>query len=69
MSIIKPVQKATSPQVRYIEILCVDLNFNRATRNAFISDLVGREIHYADELTKEEASLVIEQMKETKDCK
>ena len=58
---------ATDAQIRYIEILAIDLGLDRRSRNAHVSDRVGREIRGLDELTVREASDVIGWMKGMKD--
>jgi hypothetical protein len=64
MSLINTKQPPiTQAQLHYIECLAIDLCFDRHTRNAHISSIIDREIKYLDELTKSEASKVIEQFK------
>lgn len=55
--------KATEAQILYIEQLAIDLAFNRVSRNAHISSILEREIKFLDELTKEEATRVIDMFK------
>lgn len=55
--------KATEAQILYIEQLAIDLSFNRVSRNANISSILEREVKFLDELTKEEASKVIDMFK------
>lgn len=60
--------RATDKQQLYIEQLAIDLNLTRDSRNAYICDLLsGRIITYLDELSKREASQVIEYFKELKE--
>lgn len=55
-------------QTTYIEILLNDVGFGeRFRRNAYLSDLVGRDIHFIDELTTKEKSLVISELKKLKE--
>lgn len=66
MPIIK-VEKATPAQVKYIEQLAIDLEFDRHRRNRHIEAIVLRPINWVDQLTKQEASKVITQFKEWKE--
>lgn len=59
--------RATSEQIRYIEILANDIRLNRIQRNDFVSLRVGRNIKYLDELTKLEASTIIAALKAKKE--
>ncbi len=61
--------RATPSQQNYIEILCTDLSFNRATRNLNISDIVGRTVSYLDDITVDEARAVIDAFKVIKDSR
>lgn len=58
---------ATKKQIEYIEILADQLKLTRIRRNAHITSIVSREIKALDELSKSEASLVIQQFKEWKE--
>lgn len=69
-----PAAHATADQVRYLEILLNDCGYTeRKMRNAWLGAEVGREIHFVDDLTKEEASRLIGRLyhdrKETSDRK
>lgn len=56
-------------QIEYIEILFNDVGFDtRIKRNDFISNLLGYQVKYLDDLTSNEASEVIEQLKAIKQC-
>jgi len=59
--------RATQAQQDFLEILFGDLGFNRTERNDWITETLGREIKYLDELTLPEASRIIEQLKEQKE--
>jgi hypothetical protein len=56
--------KASKKQKEYIDILTNDLILDYRQRNAHIKSITNHEIHYLDELTKQEASLVIAKFKE-----
>jgi len=59
---------ATPAQQNNLEILLNDHGFStRAQRNAWLSEEVGREIEYLDELSKAEASMLISRLKEEED--
>ncbi len=59
--------RATEAQIRFIEILAIDLCMDRLNRNYAISEIVGREVRYLDTLSKKEASKVIDDFKERKE--
>ena len=61
----KPIP-ATLAQKNYIEILANDITFSRIQRNAWISNEIGRDIHYLDELTLDEASVIITGLRQIK---
>lgn len=52
----------TTKQVELIVKLAVDLNLDRLVRNAHISDIVGRDIKYVDELSLAEGIQVIDKL-------
>jgi hypothetical protein len=58
---------ATKKQIHFIECLAIDLELDRQRRNAHVSEVVGREIKFLDELTISEACIVIDQLKFYKD--
>jgi hypothetical protein len=58
---------ATEQQQNYLAILFGDLSFNRASRNLYLTERIGREIHYLDELNTAEASRIIDMLREQKD--
>lgn len=58
---------ATKPQMKYIDQLSIDLQFDTKRRNAHITSIVGRQINHLDNLTLAEASQVIETFKEWKE--
>lgn len=53
-------------QEDYIEILSIDLGYDRNRRNAAITLIVGRPIRYLDELHPVEKSKVIDAFKAKK---
>jgi hypothetical protein len=57
---------ATAAQMNYLEILFGDLGFDRAARNAFMSQELGRHIRFLDELTVGEARRMITELKKRK---
>lgn len=59
----------TQKQIEYLEILFIDCGFSRENRNAWLSANTGRDIKYLDQLTKEEASKFISELKEIKEGK
>lgn len=59
--------RATSKQIKYIEQLSIDLGLDRHRTVAHAKSIIGRGINFLDELTKIEASLVIDKFKEWKD--
>lgn len=63
------VNKITTAQDLHIEQLAIDLNLDRKQKIAHISDLVGRQIRYLDDLTLSEASAVIDKFLDWKDGK
>lgn len=55
---------ASQTQIDFIEILCNDVGYDtRAKRNWFVSDLLGYEVKFLDDLAIPEASRVIEKLK------
>lgn len=55
---------ATPKQITFMETLCNDLNCrNRKESLALIGDIVGRELHFFGDVTKNEASDVIDNLK------
>ena len=62
------VERATTAQRDYLEILLNQRGYSeRVQRNAWLSAETGKEINYLDELTKSEASRLIDLLKETED--
>ncbi len=61
-----PFPPCTTKQREYIEILAIDLQWQRLERNRRISDFLDRPIKYLDELDKNDARIVIDWMKELK---
>lgn len=57
----------TEKQIQFIEILANDLKLDRFRRNKHISLKCNRRIEHLDELTKLEASLVIDWFLEMKE--
>ena len=55
---------ATKKQINYLEILFSDREFDRRTRNSWLTDYLKKEITYLDQLTVEEASRCIDKLKE-----
>lgn len=53
---------ATPKQIEYLSNLFNDRGYDRAARNAFLSDKFKRPIHYLDELSVDEASQVIREL-------
>lgn len=66
MPIIKP-DRITPAQLSYLAILVVDLQFDLHRRNAHIASIIFRKVNHLDELTKREASAVIDKFKEWKE--
>lgn len=65
MKIRIPSDPATSSQINYIETLCNDLDCKTRTESlSLVSNIVERELRFYGTLTKGEASLVIEDLKE-----
>lgn len=59
---------ASRKQISFIEGLLIDADINdRKQRNAYLTAELGREIHYVDDLTTEEASRIIDDLKRLKD--
>ncbi len=58
---------ATEAQINFLEILFNDLGYTRKQRNARLTDDLGREIKFLDNLTIPEASRLIETLKEEKE--
>ena len=63
------MSQLTKLQLAYIEILVIDLSMLRGERNFHMSRIVGRDVHYLEDLTKKEASLVISEFKQWKENK
>lgn len=59
----------TEAQLKYLEILVIDLNFTLHQRNTHIQSIIDRPCKHLDELSKREASKVITQFKEWKEQK
>jgi predicted LPLAT superfamily acyltransferase len=55
--------RASKAQIEYIECLAIDLCLDRERRNSHVSTIIARKIEYLDQLTKSEASTVIEHFK------
>lgn len=60
-------QNATVKQISYIDVLTIDLQMTRASRNVHILGIINRPIAYLDDMTVGEASLVITKFKEWKE--
>lgn len=57
-------KRPTVRQYEYIEVLLNDCGYgNRLIRNTYLSDKVGREIHFITDLTLSEASSIIERLR------
>ena len=61
------IMNATEAQIKYIECLAIDLGFDRRSRNAYVSDAVGRTVSFLDQLTVSEASKAIDYLKRLKE--
>jgi hypothetical protein len=62
------VKYATPAQVRYLDGLLIDIGLsNLVPRNAYLSRETNRDIQHIDQLTKMEASRLIDELKERKD--
>ena len=62
------VERATTAQRDYLEILLNQRGYSeRVQRNAWLSAETGKDIHYLDDLTKSEASRLIDLLKENED--
>lgn len=60
--------RATPQQVAYLGSLLANEGFTTlAQRNGYLSRTVKREIHYPDEVTKAEASKLINELEERRD--
>lgn len=57
----------TEKQLHYLETLTVDLQFDLHRRNAHIESIISRKVNHLDELTKREASVVIDKFKGWRD--
>ena len=62
-----PFQTATPAQQDYLASLFIDCGFTRLQRNAWLSAETGKDVHYLDELSKAEASRLIDQLIEMKE--
>ena len=60
-------EPATRAQQNYLEILLNERGFDRVRRNAWLSGETGKEIHFLDDLSKAEASRMIDLLKEEAD--
>jgi hypothetical protein len=59
---------ASRKQIEYINDLLIDVGYaDRTKRNAYLSAEMEREIKYVDDLTVEEASRIIQQLKDMKE--
>ena len=58
---------ATDAQIHYLECLAIDLSMDRRSRNAHISEHIGRKVASLDELTVQEASKAIDYFKQMKE--
>lgn len=54
---------ATDKQIKYIEILAIDLGLDIHRRNALINDKLSKKIKFLDELSTLEASIIIDYFK------
>lgn len=62
-----PAGKASPEQCSYLQILFNDLGYGREQRNGFVSLRVKRECRYLDELSRVEASILIDELKTLKE--
>jgi hypothetical protein len=61
-------EPATPRQCEFLEILLNDLGYTtRAQRNAWLSAETGKDIHYLDDLSKVEASRLIDELQRERD--
>jgi Protein of unknown function (DUF3072) len=61
-------EPATQRQRDYLEVLLNDRGFTtRAQRNGWLSAETGKEVHFLDDLSKAEASRLIDMLKEEED--
>ena len=59
---------ASEAQVKFIDSLLIDVGYSdRKVRNTYLSAELKREIHYVDDLSVQEASMIIDQLKDLKD--
>jgi hypothetical protein len=58
----------TEKQLNYIDILVIDLNFTLKQCNFYMGRIAKRQIKSPDELSKWEASLVIDQFRKWKEA-
>lgn len=58
--------KVTEAQIKYIESLLIDCEYTRGQRNGLLAVVTGRRVRYLDELTRKEASKVIEDLVDTR---
>lgn len=61
------IDRPSSRQLNFLEILFNDCGFDRKQRNAFIRRELGRDVNYLDELTGAEAHRFITALKERRD--
>ena len=59
-----PITKA---QIKYLEILFNDLGYDRIQRNVWLSNRLGWDVRFLDNLTGAEASKIIDELKKTKE--
>lgn len=63
-----PIANATVAQISHIELLLIDVQVNeRERRNAYLTLWLNRPVKFLDELTKAEASTVIDELKRIKE--
>lgn len=61
------IRRLTPTQIKYIEQLSIALTLSHSDRNEHISEQLGREIRYLDEMSFGEASKIINFLKEWKE--
>lgn len=68
MKIPSAIPKITDKQVKYIEGLLAQCNItNRIERDKMLFEIFDRKINFLHELTRSEASILIETLKDTRE--
>jgi len=62
-------ETATRAQQDYLSILFIDCGFTRAQRNAWLLDETGKDVHYLDDLSKEDAHTLIGKLIQMREAK